>query len=96
VFKGHAPILASWRSIFQAADRPRIQYRLITETAYAELAVRLVLEEIGTRARPPESGATVLATNVYQWTEQGWRMLGHHASQSQLEGFGTTGLQQLH
>ena len=96
LFRGHESILASWTSIFQVAEKPQIQYTLINETKHEDLVVRLVAERIGSPASQAESSAVVLATNVYVLIDRGWRMLGHHASQTRSEPAGPRLKKKLH
>ena len=74
---GHVNVARSWAHIFADAQRPSIRFSIMRRTESEGLAVHVVTEEI-------RSGqavvARVLATNVYQKFEQGWLMVGHHAS----------------
>ncbi|MGD8590467.1 MAG: nuclear transport factor 2 family protein [Chromatiales bacterium] len=85
LFRGRESILDSWAGMFQVAEKPHIQYSLINQSRHAGLAVHLVVERIGPTATIAQADAVVFATNVYQLTEAGWRMLGHHAAQARLE-----------
>ncbi len=96
LFRGHESILASWKSIFQVADKPHIQYNLIHETKHEDLVVRLVAERIGPATPQAESSAVVLATNIYLLTDRGWRMLVHHASHNHSEPAGRKSKKKLH
>ena len=96
LFRGWESIISSWTSIFQGAEKPNIQYMLINRSQHAELAIHLVVERIGSGIAKTETGPLVFATNVYQLTSQGWRMLGHHAAQAHSEPIGPKTKQKLH
>jgi len=74
---GYDAVIRSWQQIFDNALPPQITITPIKQMNSSELAVRLVLEEIET-----DGGdiAAVLATNIYQKLENGWRMVEHHGS----------------
>jgi uncharacterized protein (TIGR02246 family) len=69
----------SWRQIFASGQDLRFSLREQQLIHTMMLAVHSVYEHISiageTRARPP-----MIATNVYQRTERGWRMVAHHAA----------------
>ena len=72
-------IRESWRQIFASGQDLRFSLRdqLLIHTMM--LAVHSVYEHVfiagQSRARQP-----MIATNVYQRTEHGWRMVAHHAA----------------
>jgi hypothetical protein len=49
-----------------------------------------VVERIGVLTNEGAQQALVLATNVYQRTPQGWRMVAHHASPGNAAGIVAT------
>lgn len=51
-------------------------------------AMHNVVERIAVFTNEGEQQALVLATNVYQRTPQGWRMVAHHASPGAAAGVG--------
>ncbi len=69
----------SWRQIFAGGQTLRFQLR---ESQYLQgmmLSVHSVYEHVAIAGEPHPRGAAI-ATNVYQRTERGWRMIAHHAS----------------
>lgn len=76
---GAVEIRDSWRQIM--ANSPRMCFRIDELNSFGseELAIRFVNEHIhiGSHAAP---GFTILATNVYRRTSEGWRIILHHAS----------------
>jgi len=85
---GYQPIIASWEKIFAAQDNISIS---INEPVYRltqDAAIHHVKEELYIDA---QTVVTVLATNVYQQTQDGWKMIVHHASPAlNVPGFKTT------
>ncbi len=75
--EGPSEVAESWRHLF-AADGD-MQFELSDEqyTQDALLAIHTVRENIAVDGRLQGS---VLATNIYQLVEGGWRMILHHAS----------------
>ena len=70
---GREPVLESWRSILTAPGAPKIncfgaQAHMLVGAAYVTC-----YERLGAR------GPVLLATNVYVWEANAWRMAHHHA-----------------
>lgn len=76
---GSDQIRDSWRQIMAHSPPMRFKVNELNTISDQELAVRFVNEHIhvGEGAEPE---FTVLATNVYRRTPDGWRMVLHHAS----------------
>jgi len=72
-------IRQSWRQIFAGGQELRFSLRDARHIHTMMLAVHSVYEHISVagQSRAPQP---VVATNVYQRTERGWRMIAHHAS----------------
>lgn len=72
-----ASIAASWRQIFSSGERMQIEIGERVVTSGASLATHSLVEHIlladGRRG-------SVLATNVYRMSENGWRIVMHHGS----------------
>lgn len=76
---GTEPVREAWRQIFAGGQTLRFRLRQQQAINGMTLVVHSVYEQISVageaRARPP-----MIATNVYMRTENGWRMVVHHAS----------------
>lgn len=72
-------IRESWRRIFAGGQELRFSVREQQLIHTMMLAVHSVYEHISIagQARTQQS---MIATNVYQRTERGWRMVAHHAA----------------
>ena len=74
---GYELIMASWEQIFAAQESVSIQ---ISEPVYKlqeNMAAHYIKEELFVAENKI---ASILATNIYQQTKQGWKMIAHHAS----------------
>ena len=76
---GGAAIRASFDALFSngGVDARSERVRRITTPSSA---VHSVLEKVQVTTASGPQAAWVIATNVYQKTAQGWRMVAHHAS----------------
>lgn len=72
-------IIESWRAIFEGGQRLRFERAGVALTAGVDVAV-CCLHEVIRFGEHFEQQGTVVATNVYRRTGQGWRMVVHHAS----------------
>jgi ketosteroid isomerase-like protein len=76
---GHAEVRDSWRQIMANSPRMIIRIDELNTVMDDGLAIRLVNEHIRT-GPSAEPELTILATNVYRRTSDGWRIIVHHAS----------------
>ena len=76
---GVAQVRESWRQIFAAAQNVRFQIREQHLLQAMMVSVHSVYEQV-TMAGEPRARGSIIATNIYMRTEQGWRMMVHHAS----------------
>lgn len=82
---GRVAVAAGWRSLFEAAGQFHIQVEIAHEIRAADQVIRIVREYL-TIGHETEARAPILASNVYQHTPDGWRMVLHHASPLQVGG----------
>jgi ketosteroid isomerase-like protein len=78
--QGMTPIRHSWEQIF--AQGQHLHFHIVRHhcTQAGNLAIHSVSEQIQTDSSNPDIMAEVIATNIYELTAQGWRMILHHAS----------------
>lgn len=76
---GTQEVRNSWRQILE--NSPPMSFRVdgLNSVCNEELAIRFVNEHIHINANV-EPEFTILATNVFQRTVDGWRLILHHAS----------------
>lgn len=76
---GYDQVIKSWQNILDNAAGFRIEVRVVNQINDGETSVSFVNETLINEAS--DTGpVTVLATNAYQRTESGWRIVLHHAS----------------
>ena len=76
---GVAQVRESWRQIFASPQSMRFQVRQQHLLQAMMVSIHSVYEHI-TLSGEPRARGFVLATNIYMRTENGWRMMVHHAS----------------
>lgn len=76
---GYKEVLSSWHEILGNSGGFRISVQLLHHHTDNQVSVRFLNEILFTEDQQSES-FTVLATNAYQKTESGWRLVLHHAS----------------
>lgn len=78
---GFAQVRETWAQIFKSGQRLQVRLSDAVTVSGMMFAVHSVHENILVRGGPGEGGqSVVVATNVYQRTASGWRMLVHHGS----------------
>lgn len=76
---GFEAVRDSWVQIFAGGSQLRVRTADVRIYDGQTVAVRNVIEQLAAPGRT-EPTHTVLATNVYELTDGGWRMTVHHAS----------------
>lgn len=77
---GREAVRESWRAVFRGSPEMRFLVEERSRVQGDALAVHVVQEHIRVGDEPPQP--PVIATNAYRLTENGWRMVLHHASPS--------------
>ncbi|BBP05310.1 hypothetical protein TPL01_14850 [Sulfuriferula plumbiphila] len=72
-------IRASWQQIFAGGSGVTLQVNVLREYASTTQVVHLVEEHLTVAGNTAQQGH-VLATNVYQLEDDGWRMVSHHGA----------------
>jgi uncharacterized protein (TIGR02246 family) len=76
---GFEAVRESWVQIFSGAAQLRVRTVEARRFDGPTVAVHTVVEEVSPRGQQGPT-SSVHATNVYELTEGGWRMVVHHAS----------------
>jgi uncharacterized protein (TIGR02246 family) len=76
---GREAVRASWGEIFSNGSGLRFRLADVSRTQDALLSVHVLHEFISVSGEDQERPPAV-ATNIYQLTQVGWRMILHHAS----------------
>lgn len=77
--EGIEPVRESWGVICDSDQELSFEIESIRYSESSELAVHILRENIAMAGDPPKL-ASMLVTNIYRQTENGWRMVLHHAS----------------
>lgn len=77
--RGHASVRQGWQKLFAGGGRMHFQLGETQRFQGSLLAIHVVQENILLRD-DPKPRPPLVATNVYQLTGRGWRMILHHAS----------------
>ena len=76
---GFDAVRDSWVQVFAGAPQLRVRTLDVRRFEGQGIEVRHVIEEISPRGQPGTTGIAY-ATNVYELTDGGWRMVLHHAT----------------
>lgn len=82
---GLQAVRQGWADLFRSDSGLRFRLAEITRTQDALLAVHVLHEIISVPGEPGER-PPMTATNVYQLTREGWRMILHHAAPVAVQG----------
>lgn len=88
--QGPLAIRQGWQQIFAAGEQ--LQFQIVRHhcTQTGNLAIHSVSEQIRSGDAGPDIMAEVVATNIYELTAHGWRMILHHASPARAIKAATT------
>lgn len=76
---GYDQVMQSWENILDNTAGVRIAVQVVNQYDEGDVSVRFVNETL-VNEHSDATPVTVLATNAYQRTESGWRIVLHHAS----------------
>ena len=78
---GFDAVRDSWAQIFAGgASQLRVRASELRKFDGNSVAVHALIEVLTSAAQPGAQGQSVCATNVYELTDGGWRMVVHHAT----------------
>ncbi len=77
---GFDAVRESWMQIFAGAPQMRIRTTAVKRFAHQGVAVHAVIEALSAPGQEGGPTQSVCATNVYELTAGGWRMVVHHAT----------------
>jgi ketosteroid isomerase-like protein len=80
ILRGWGPVMESWKRIFE--NTPSMQFTLtdINIQIHGAIAWVTLYENLNGSIQGQNYSAAILATNVFQQTVDGWRMILHHGS----------------
>jgi len=77
---GWEPIRASWQGIFDNAALMHFNIRYFNVAVQGDSGWVTCMENITSVLQGRADSFTILATNIFVRTSQGWRIIAHHAS----------------
>ena len=78
---GFDAVRESWAQIFAGSEGPlRVRATEVRRFDGNSVAVHTLVEVLGTPGTAPDAAASICATNVFELTDGGWRMVLHHAT----------------
>ena len=80
ILRGWKPVMESWRRIFE--NTPSIHFTLtdVKIEIHGELAWVTLYETLNSTVEGQKVSASILTTNIFQKSTDGWRMIHHHGS----------------
>lgn len=80
LLKGWQPVMESWRRIFQNSPPVRFMLTEVAVEVRGTVAWVTLYENLVGPVEGKNVSATVLATNIFEKTPEGWRLTHHHGS----------------
>jgi ketosteroid isomerase-like protein len=80
ILRGWKPVMESWRRIFE--NTPSIHFTLtdVKIEVHGKLAWVTLYENLNSTVEGQKVSASILTTNIFQKSTDGWRMIHHHGS----------------
>jgi ketosteroid isomerase-like protein len=80
ILRGWKPVMDSWRRIFE--NTPSIHFTLtdVKIEVHGKLAWVTLYENLNSVVEDQKVSASILTTNIFQKSSDGWRMIHHHGS----------------
>ena len=82
---GYEAIIDSWDQVFRNTGWMRVTPTDVSTWRLGELGLVYCAENITAKHDEEVGVAVTMATNVFRQTEEGWRMVLHHASPAPVE-----------
>jgi ketosteroid isomerase-like protein len=80
LLEGWAAIRESWRNIFSTDSDMKVSLRNISAEVRGTLGIVTLIEEISYRTPHSIRTGMVMATNIFELRDEGWKMIHHHGS----------------
>ncbi len=77
--QGKTEVLESWEQIFTNDNTLHFDINDVDQQLSGKLAVHILHERV-TPSTTPDKTTVIETTNAYKLTDEGWRMILHHAS----------------
>jgi ketosteroid isomerase-like protein len=80
ILRGWQPVMESWRRIFENTPQIRFMLTDVTIEIRGDLAWVTLYENLNSSVEGQNVAATILTTNIFRRSADGWRMIHHHGS----------------
>jgi ketosteroid isomerase-like protein len=80
ILRGWKPVMESWRRIFENTPQIRFMLTDLTVEVRGDLAWVTLYENLNSSVEGQNVAATILTTNIFRKSAEGWRMIHHHGS----------------
>ena len=80
MLRGWGPVMESWKRIFENTPSMKFTLTDVTIEVRGEIAWVTLYENLNSSIEGQNYSATILTTNMFQKTVEGWRMILHHGS----------------
>jgi ketosteroid isomerase-like protein len=77
---GWEAVMQSWRQIFENTQQMRFTLTDVRVNVSGSLSWVTLYENLASNVQGEANSAVVLTTNLFEESEQGWRMIHHHGS----------------
>src|SRR3990172_9131349 len=80
ILRGRRAVMDSWRSIFENTPAIRFVLTDVSIEVCDDLAWATLYENVDSLVEGQKVSATILTTNIFSKSADGWRMIHHHGS----------------
>jgi ketosteroid isomerase-like protein len=80
ILRGWDPVIESWRRIFENTPAIRFSLTEVSIEIRGSVAWVTLYENLKSSVEGQNISATILTTNIFEKSAEGWRMILHHGS----------------
>jgi hypothetical protein len=80
ILVGWRAVKRSWQSIFASGVNMKISLRNINVEVYGTLGIVVLVEDVVYRSGTTTHSGAVMATNLFEFDDDVWKMIHHHGS----------------
>lgn len=80
ILRGWGPVMQSWRRIFENTPSMKFTLTDLKIDVCGDVAWVTLYENLNSSIQGQNYSASILTTNMFQKTAEGWRMILHHGS----------------
>lgn len=80
VLEGWKAVRESWESIFRSEANLKVSLRNVSAEVYGKLGIVTLIEEVSYKTLTSIRTGAIMATNIFEFDGEEWRMIHHHGS----------------